>query len=63
MDVVRQHSSLTMGWCVNCHRETAVNSKDNAYYDRLLKVHAASKKKGEMTAENIGGLDCSKCHY
>jgi mono/diheme cytochrome c family protein/cytochrome c-type biogenesis protein CcmH/NrfF len=63
MEVVRQHSSLTMGWCVNCHRETAVNSKDNAYYDRLLKVHAASKKKGEMTAENIGGLDCSKCHY
>lgn len=21
MDVVNQHSSLSMGWCVNCHRE------------------------------------------
>ena len=21
MDVVKQHSSLSMGWCVNCHRE------------------------------------------
>lgn len=21
MDVVEQHSSLSMGWCVNCHRE------------------------------------------
>jgi mono/diheme cytochrome c family protein len=63
MEVVRQHSPLTMGWCINCHRETAVNSKDNAYYDKLLKVHADSKKKGEMKAEDIGGLECSKCHY
>lgn len=63
MEVVRQHSPLTMGWCINCHRETAVNSKDNAYYDKLLKVHADSKKKGEMKAEDIGAIDCSKCHY
>lgn len=63
MEVVKQYSNLTMGWCVNCHRETAVNSKDNAYYDRLLKVHAESKKKNDMTAEEMGGLDCSKCHY
>jgi cytochrome c2 len=61
MEVVRQHSSLTMGWCINCHRETAVNAKDNAYYDKLLKVHAG--KKGDMTAEDIGALECSKCHY
>jgi len=63
MEVVRQHSPLTMGWCINCHRETAVNSKDNAYYDKLLKLHADSKKKGDMTAEEIGATDCSKCHY
>lgn len=63
MEVVKQYSNLTMGWCINCHRETAVNSKDNEYYDRLLKVHEQSKKKGDMTVENIGGLDCSKCHY
>lgn len=63
MEVVKQFSNLTMGWCINCHRETAVNSKDNAYYDRLLKVHEESKKKGDMTVEQIGGLDCSKCHY
>ena len=63
MEVVKQYSNLTMGWCINCHRETAVNSKDNSYYDRLLKVHEESKKKGDMTVEEIGGLDCSKCHY
>jgi hypothetical protein len=57
MEVVRQHSPLTMGWCINCHRETKVNGKDNAYYDKLYAKHK------EMTVENIGGLECSKCHY
>ncbi len=28
MDVVGQHSSLSMGWCVNCHRD---NHPDNTY--------------------------------
>ncbi len=59
MDVVRQHSLLTMGWCIDCHRTTNVNSKGNAYYDKLLEVHDA----GTMTVEDIGGLECSKCHY
>jgi mono/diheme cytochrome c family protein len=62
MDVVKQYSPLTMGWCINCHRETAVNGKDNAYYDKLIKLHN-SKKKGDMTVAEIGGLECSKCHY
>jgi mono/diheme cytochrome c family protein len=67
MEVVKQFSNLTMGWCINCHRETSVNGKDNAYYDRLLKAHddkvAAGLRKGEMKVEHIGGLECSKCHY
>jgi hypothetical protein len=29
MDRVRQVSDLSMGWCVNCHRETQVTSADN----------------------------------
>lgn len=57
MEVVRQFSPLTMGWCINCHRETKVNGKDNAYYDHLYAKHK------EMTVENIGGLECAKCHY
>jgi mono/diheme cytochrome c family protein len=67
MEVVKQFSNLTMGWCINCHRETAVNGKDNAYYNRLLKAHddkvAAGIKKGDMKVEEMGGLECSKCHY
>ena len=61
MDVVRQHSLLTMGWCIDCHRTTDVNTRGNAYYDKLLELHDQST--GTMTVEDIGGLECSKCHY
>ncbi|MDI9356405.1 MAG: cytochrome c3 family protein [Chitinophagaceae bacterium] len=62
MDVVYQYSNLTMGWCINCHRETDINSKGNAYYDNLVKIHN-KKSKTPMKVEDIGGLECSKCHY
>jgi mono/diheme cytochrome c family protein len=62
MDVVRQHSLLTMGWCVDCHRKTDVNAKGNAYYDKLMQMHNESSK-SPMKVEDIGGLECSKCHY
>ncbi len=63
MEIMRQHSSLTMGWCVNCHRETNVKVEDNAYY---TKIHEElSKKYGvkQLTAAQMGGLECGKCHY
>ncbi|HEX8548009.1 MAG TPA: cytochrome c3 family protein, partial [Cytophagaceae bacterium] len=62
MEVVHQVSPLTMGWCINCHRETSVNGKDNAYYDKLLELHNKVSKK-ELKVADIGGLECSKCHY
>jgi mono/diheme cytochrome c family protein len=62
MEVVRQFSLLTMGWCIDCHRKTDVNTKGNKYYDNLVELHNASKK-GNMKVEDIGGLECSKCHY
>lgn len=62
MEVVRQHAPLTMGWCINCHRETSVNGADNAYYDRLIELHSTVSKK-ELKVADIGGLECSKCHY
>ena len=63
MPVVYQYSKLTMGWCINCHRETEVNAKDNAYYDKLLELHDESASGEPMKVEDIGGLECSKCHY
>lgn len=63
MDVVRQHSLLTMGWCIDCHRKTDVNHQGNAYYDKLVEIHNAKGNKSPMKVEDIGGLECSKCHY
>lgn len=63
MEIVSQYSPLTMGWCINCHRETNVKVEGNAYYD---KIHEAlSKKYGvdKLTAAQMGGLECGKCHY
>jgi mono/diheme cytochrome c family protein len=62
MEVVQQKSTLTMGWCIDCHRKTDVNSKGNAYYDALLTAHNSTSKES-MKVEDIGGLECAKCHY
>lgn len=62
MEVVYQYATLTMGWCINCHRETDVNTKGNEYYTKLVKLHG-EKSKEPMKVEDIGGLECSKCHY
>ena len=62
MDVVYQYSNLTMGWCINCHRTTDVNTKGNEYYNDLVKLHS-EKSKEPMKVEDIGGLECAKCHY
>ncbi|MBT8239201.1 MAG: c-type cytochrome [Croceitalea sp.] len=63
MEIMYQYSPLTMGWCINCHRETNVQVADNAYYE---KIHEElSKKYGvdNLTAAQMGGLECGKCHY
>ena len=71
MEVVQQRSPLTMGWCIDCHRQTLVSysykdgeGKDqlNPYYEKLLAFHK-SKGKTKFKVEDIGGLECSKCHY
>jgi len=62
MEVVKQYSLLTMGWCIDCHRKTEVNTKDNAYYNKLNELHLSAKK-SKMKVEDIGGLECAKCHY
>ena len=66
MAVIQQYSPLTMGWCIDCHRKTEVDYKDNKYYEELHKqfVNDPAYKKGDkFTIGKIGGLECSKCHY
>lgn len=62
MEVVQQASLLTMGWCIDCHRKTDVNTKGNEYYDNLVELHDAESKEA-LKVEDIGGLECAKCHY
>ncbi len=68
MNEVKQFSELSMGWCVNCHRETKVQFKDNGFYSIYEKYHEDLKNgkidtaKG-ITVEKIGGTECQKCHY
>lgn len=59
MEVVSQYSNLTMGWCIDCHRTTEIKT-DNGYYDKLVELHESDEP---MVVEDIGGLECAKCHY
>lgn len=65
MDIMRQHADLSMGWCVNCHRETDVKFKENGYYETYTKMH---EQMGigdlqSVKAADIGANDCMRCHY
>lgn len=70
MDEVKQVTELSMGWCVNCHRETKVDfnysaGKGNQFYSIYEKFHKDIKsgKMDSVTVADIGGLECQKCHY
>ena len=59
----KQFAPLTMGWCINCHRETEVNMKDNDYYKKIHDELSKKYGKDKLTAADMGGLECGKCHY
>jgi hypothetical protein len=70
MDEVKQFSELSMGWCINCHRNTKVdfdynNTSGNKFYSIYEKFHddIKSGKMDSVTVKDIGGLECQKCHY
>ncbi|MEM6963129.1 MAG: c-type cytochrome [Bacteroidota bacterium] len=66
MEVLAQYSPLSMGWCVNCHRETKVDFNNNDYYaTSYQKMHQELKDgtRKKVTVEDIGGIECQKCHY
>jgi hypothetical protein len=71
MPEVYQFSDLSMGWCINCHRESKVDfynkadSTGNKFYSIYDKFHKDLKegKMDSVTVEKIGGTECQKCHY
>ena len=71
MPEVYQFAELSMGWCINCHRETKVDflnketGEGNKFYSIYEKFHNDIKnhKMDSVTVESIGGTECQKCHY
>jgi mono/diheme cytochrome c family protein len=97
MDEVKQVSELSMGWCVNCHRQTKVDfnytdSTGNKFYsiyekfhndlrtseleainkntslnmkERKFKIDSVMRlvRMDSVSVQDIGGLECQKCHY
>jgi cytochrome c551/c552 len=65
MGIMKQQNDLSMGWCINCHRQTQVNFVENKYYEHYTKLHDDLKAGliDTITAEKIGANDCARCHY
>ncbi len=64
-EVMKQFAPLSMGWCINCHRQTEVKFADNKYYSVFQKYQDELKKgtRSKVTVADIGGTECQKCHY
>lgn len=62
-EVMKQHAPLTMGWCVNCHRETDVKMEGNDYYKKIHDELARKYGVQNLTAAEMGGTECGKCHF
>jgi mono/diheme cytochrome c family protein len=64
-DRIHQNQPLSMAWCIGCHRITQVQFTENGYYEKFVKLHdeLSSGKISRITVEDVGGTECSKCHY
>ncbi|QMU63479.1 MAG: c-type cytochrome [Flavobacteriaceae bacterium] len=63
MDELYQYAPLTMGWCIDCHKETKVDLKGNAYYEKIHKQLSEKYGVDKVTIAQLGGKECGKCHY
>lgn len=63
MEDMYQFSPLTMGWCLDCHKSTAVDLKGNGYYAKIHEELAKKYDVNKVTIAQLGGKECGKCHY
>lgn len=69
--VGKQNAKLTMAWCLECHNTMEIDINSSAYYDEVhnrLLEHGEEELKGyledgKITVRELGGFECSKCHY
>lgn len=63
MGTVEQQRPLTMGWCVDCHRNTPLKMEGNGYYTELHEKMKEKYKGQPITVAMAGGIECGRCHY
>lgn len=63
MTTVEQQRPLTMGWCVDCHRNTPLKMDGNGYYTELHEKMKEKYKGQPITVAMAGGIECGRCHY
>ncbi|GGF78099.1 c-type cytochrome [Wenyingzhuangia marina] len=63
MDELYQYAPLTMGWCIECHKETEVNIAGNGYYKKIHEQLSQKYGVDKVTIAQLGGKECGKCHY
>jgi len=63
MEILEQHATLSMGWCVDCHRTTNIKVEGNEYYEQIHAELASKYGVDKLTVAQMGGLECGKCHY
>lgn len=63
MEILHQHAPLTMGWCIQCHQDTNVKMEGNEYYTKIHEELAKKYGVDQLTAAQMGGMECAKCHY
>jgi len=61
---------LTMGWCLECHNEKAVDLSKTEYYQELHNRLGSRpdflrriSEDDKITVRELGGWECAKCHY
>jgi cytochrome c553 len=65
MNVIKQVSDLSMGWCIDCHRTKKFNIHSNKFYSEYTDLNKKMKlgKIDSVTISKLGGTECMKCHY
>lgn len=71
--VAKQFAPLTMGWCIDCHNTTEVDLSSSEYYEEMHQRFIDDERgkeflkqyleDGSVTVKEMGGWECSKCHY
>lgn len=71
--VGKQFAPLTMGWCIDCHNKSGIDLNSSAYYEEMHKRFVEDERgrdflkkyleDGVTSVKEMGGWECSKCHY